>query len=286
MLNDEFGLNLTFATLASYIKYPNHGVPTKDQIAKHKIGVFDSELEYFNRIVDECGLLINNEVVRHPLCYLMEAADSICYLTMDIEDGYSKGLITLQDYYNILKDIPSISEKITEIYEDKKVYYKNDITKIVNFRIHIIWKLVELAINNFINHLDEIEAGTFNNELIFLDENQLAEKLKAICSTKILTSRDVNSLEVTGFSVMKGLLDYYIEFLFHEDKKYRSRAVAVLSKSLLEIAFEENDMTGEDRKFVKLNDYYKLRIIVDFISGMTDQFALNHFQKISGQKII
>lgn len=285
MLNDIYGLNLTYATLASYIKYPNFGSLDDNVIAKHKIGVFDSEVDFFKKIVKNCGLEIGENVVRHPLCYLMEAADSICYLTMDIEDGYSKGLFDLKYLYEELENIPSVSTALKKIYEDKDRVYKNDLTKVVNFRIKIIQELVLLAVDNFNSNLDKIESGNYNRELIFDDKNGLAKKLQKICVSKIFRYREINSLEITGHSVIKGLLDYYIDFIFHKDKKYRKRALPLISESILKIAYEENNLFGEDAEFDNLNDYFKLRIIVDFISGMTDQFALNHYQKISGQKI-
>ena len=285
ILNDIYGLNLTYATLGSYIKYPNYGSLDENVIAKHKIGVFDSEIEFFERIIENCGLKIGKEVVRHPLCYLMEAADSICYLTMDIEDGYSKNLFDLEYLYKELKSVPNLKNDLKTIFKDKNNIYKNDTTKVVNFRIKIIQQLVLLAVDNFNKNLDEIEKGNYNEELIFDDKNELAKKLQKICIDKIFKFREINSLEITGHSVIKGLLDYYIDFIFHKDKKYRKRVIPLISESILKIAYEENNLSGKDAKFDNLNDYYKLRIIVDFISGMTDQFALNHYQKISGQKI-
>jgi dGTPase len=284
-LNDIFGLNLTYATLAAYIKYPNYEEIDKDILSKHKVGVFTSEIDAFKEISDNCGLNINGKVNRHPLSYLMEAADSICYLTMDIEDGYAKNLINLEYYYNKLKNIPELNEKIQYIYEDQNNYYKNDTTKIINFRIQIIQKLVLLAVDNFIENLDEIEKGNYNKELIFDDPNKLAETLEGICVDKVFKYREINSLEITGHSVIKGLLEYYIKFLFHENKAYRKRALALISNSILKVAFEESKLYNENAKFENLSDYYKLRVIVDFVSGMTDQYALNHFQKINGQKI-
>lgn len=285
ILNDIYGLNLTYATLAAYIKYPNYGSIDDNIIAKHKIGVFDSEIEFFELIVEECGLKTGQNIARHPLCYLMEAADSICYLTMDIEDGYSKNLFNLEYLYEKLKDIPSLKNDLKIIYEDKENVYKNDTAKVVNFRIKIIQQLVLLAVDNFNNKLDEIEKGNYNEELIWDDKNNLASSLQKICVDKIFKFRDINSLEITGHSVIKGLLDYYIDFIFHKDKKYRKRVIPLISESILKIAYEENNLVGDEAKFDNLNDYFKLRIIVDFISGMTDQFALNHYQKISGQKI-
>ena len=285
ILNDAYGLNLTFATLGAYIKYPNCTSINKSNIETKKIGVFQSEKKYFEQIITECGLYIDGRNVRHPLCYLMEAADSICYLAMDIEDGFNKGIYDIDFLYSIYKDIPSISNRINELYKDEESKYKNDITKVVNFRIEIIQQLALLAVSNFEKNIDAIEAGTYGKELIFDDENKLAEKLFEICESKIFKYREITSLEITGHSVVSGLLDYYIRFVFHSDKKYRRRAQSLLSQSLLKAAFEENNLP-EDSSIDSLSDYYKLRLIVDFISGMTDQFALNHYQKISGQKII
>jgi dGTPase len=285
ILNDLFGLNLTYATLGAYIKYPNYEEIDDTKIAKHKIGVFYSEIEYFKIIAEECGLHFNGEYLRHPLCFLMEAADSICYLTMDIEDGYSKQLLTLDDYFEKLKSNPRVNEKLKIIFEDTAEYYKNDITKIVNFRIHLIQQLVILAVDNFIKNLDDIEKGNYHKELIFDDEYNLALTLRNFCIEKIFKYREINSLEVTGHSVIKGLLDYYIYFIFHPDKKYRKRATQLISESIIKVACIECGV-NEDYSIDKLTDYYKLRVIIDFVSGMTDQYALNHYQKISGQKII
>ncbi len=213
-----------------------------------------------------------------------------------------------EDYYNQLLDKFSISnenDKITRLtsamilqknvtenscfYENKNIGFSfpkgYDITKIVNFRIHLIQQLVILAVENFVNNLDDIEKGKYHEELIFNDEHNLAKTLREFCGEKIFKYREINSLEVTGHSVIKGLLDYYIYFIFHQDKKYRKRATQLISESIIKVACEECGIT-EDYSIDKLTDYYKLRVIIDFISGMTDQYALNHYQKISGQKII
>lgn len=358
ILNDCFGLNLTYATLASYIKYPNYNeIIKKDKLEKKKRGIFQSEKEYYIKIAKECGLMSGEDFLRHPLCYLMEAADSICYLAMDIEDGFNKKIYDIDYLYEIFKEIPSIKKKIIEIYEDKEKFYKNVITQIVNFRIKIIQTLVDLAFENFEKNIDEIENGNYKKELIFDDANLLAKKLQQICVEKIFKSRDIVSLEITGHSVITGLLDYYINFVFHKDEKYKERVANLISDSIIRAAIEENiEIIWEKRineyisalenpkeishhdeikkvlsetksliakyreikeqlnsdenineiekleikkrtidcmlksiikpKLDDLNDYYKLRVIVDFITGMTDQYALNHFQKISGQKII
>lgn len=238
----------------------------------------------------------------------------------------------------------------------------------------MIQELVDSTIKEFIDNLEEIENNKYDRELIDEQQNSLVNILNNICKDKIFTSRDINSLELTGHSVMNGLLDYYIDFLILKDNKaYNKRATTMISSSIVDIAIDENfDAIIEKRKKelkkelkkkdnkeklkkinkfeselkaseIKLNgiekelkeleerlnnnsdnnniikivklkedkkssifeikqkklnlwqevkpnindldDYYKLRIIVDYISGMTDQFALNHYRKISGQKI-
>ncbi|HEV7645202.1 MAG TPA: dNTP triphosphohydrolase [Pyrinomonadaceae bacterium] len=285
ILNDLYGLNLTYATLGAYIKYPNVGKIDKRNIETKKVGVFSSEKDCFLKIAEECGLNVNGRIVRHPLCYLMEAADSICYLVMDIEDGYNTGLFDLEYLHEELKNIPSVKNKLEEIITDDEKYPGNT-TKIVNIRIHIIQTLVNLAIANFEGNIDEIENGTYNKELIDEDENLLAAKLQSITRDRIFGSRDITSLEITGHSVIGGLLDHYFEYLFHENDKYFNRAITLISGSIKKAAaFEEGKFEGGKANVKDLSDYSKLRMVVDFVSGMTDQYALSHYQKISGQKI-
>ena len=276
-LNDKSGLNLTFATLATYLKYPNSGSLDNLIISKKKRGVFQSESAELANIAKACNLFAAANIVRHPLCYLMEAADSICYLVMDIEDGYSRKLFTFDFLQGSLSEINGIPEAIEKI-KRKLNGYGDDITLMVNFRFYLIQQLVRLAIANFLENYDRITAGNYNKELIYDDHNKLAESLQKFCIKNIFPSRDITSLELTGHSVLSGLLNYYLEFIFSNNKNYRRRAQGLISQSILRTAFIENGLP-ERSDVTALNDYYKLRVIVDFISGMTDQFALEHYQK-------
>lgn len=280
VLDDAFGLNLTFATLGSYIKYPNFGNTNDHVLKNHKRGVFQSEKNYFEKIANNCNLLIKGEYIRHPLAFLMEAADSICYLVMDIEDGFNKNWYEYNDLKKFFSKVPTLKKFLNDL-NIKHKGPKLEVTKMVKLRIEIINRLVELATSNFLKNLDSIYKGTYEEELIFENEAELAHTLKDFCDQHILPNREILSLEMTGHSVLKGLLDYYTTFLFHSDKKYRKKGKGMISNSIIRAALIENKVSDFD----KLKDYYKLRVIVDYISGMTDQFALNHFQKISGQKI-
>ena len=285
ILNDATGLNLTYATLAAYTKYPNAGIIDKKKISTKKRGVFQTEKKYLDQISKECGLFVGGNIVRHPLCYLMEAADSICYLVMDIEDGFNKGWYNFDFILSKLKHIKGLQQAVNKIKKDKLNGYGDEITLMVNFRIYLIQRLVDLAYDNFIKNIGKISKGTYQKELIKDDPQNLWEALQTFCIKEIFPKRDVTSLELTGHSVLTGLLNHYIDCIFYKGKDYQRRAASLMSGSILRIAFVENKLP-EKSNIDKLDDYFKLRIIVDFISGMTDQFALNHYQKLSGQKII
>ncbi|PWS33309.1 dGTP triphosphohydrolase [Pedobacter paludis] len=281
VLHDPYGLNLTYATLASYIKYPNDGEPNKSKLKNHKRGVFQSEKNYFEKIAAACKLVKGGEFLRHPLAFLMEAADSICYLIMDIEDGFNKGWYKFRDIKDYFQQVDCIREFVLEL-DDKYPGAEFEITKMVNFRIKIISILVNIATDNFLRHQQEIYQGSYNDELIFEKGNDLAAKLKQFFIDNIVSNREIISLEITGNSVLSGLLDHYITYLFHDEEKYRVKAQGMISHSIIRACLLENEVASFD----ELTNYFKFRVIVDYISGMTDQFALDHYQKISGQKII
>lgn len=269
-VNDCYGLNLTCPTLAACVKYPNFGEIDKSRIETKKVGVFQSEKSYIQSIAEKCGLMVDGRMVRHPLCYLVEAADSICYLTMDLEDGFKNNLYSLDMLSEAIgQDFPQIYDILKEVIPDK--------AKITNIRNSLITKLVETAFHNFEIHIEEIEKGTYNQELIFSD-SPLANHLQIFCIEKIFSIESIYELEMLGSNVLRGLLDFFITSLFIKGKEYRKRALKLLSNSIVEVALKECQVA----RFEELPDYYQLRVVVDHLSGMTDRYALKVFRKISG----
>ncbi len=284
VLDNAFGLNLTYGTLGTFLKYPNADNINGSILALSKRGVFQSERNYLDEIVTGCKLNNGKTPFRHPLAFLMEGADSICYLVMDIEDGFNKGWYD----YGYIKDALAHIEGLKQFFdalENEKIEHGEEMTRVVRTRIHLMSRLVKLAVDNFVKNLPDICTGTYNNELIKDDMTGLQKALNQICIDKIFPNREIQSLELTGHSILTGLLDYYIDFIFDSSKHYLKRAQGMISSGILRAAFIENNLPDKS-KIDELNDYFKLRIIVDYIAGMTDQFALNHYQKLSGQKII
>lgn len=294
-LNDLYGLNLTHACLAAYLKYPNIGEGNKDspEIACHKHGVFTTEMKYLEMIGKACSMEIKqNAYKRHPLSFFVEAADSICYLIMDIEDGINKDWYTYADLKNIFSSEIS-NQKITTIFQEIEAKHEGlkipPRKQIVDFRVAIISYLVALAVKNFIENAEAIENGKYDKELIEDDDERVAVTLQMFCRKKILSKREIEYLELTGNSVITGLFDIYIKLMFHHNKKFRNRAKGMISKAILlanikenNLGFEEEDL--DDFDIENLSIETRLRIILDYVSGMTDKFALNHYKKLSGQQ--
>lgn len=301
------GLNLTCASLGAFMKYPNAALKeNKDAyIGLHKHGVLNTERDVLDKVINACSLpVVNDVVVRHPLSFLMEAADSICYLTMDIEDGLKKQLLTLDKMAKCIENFRKekgidFDEKAANLYNDiSELANENDINdrkRIMSLRTSIMGYLIDLALTNFINNIARIETGEYKNELIKDDSNGIAKALGKVCKQFILNSRDVISLEITGKSVIYGILDAYVKMFFSDDENLRNRAKRLISKTIFLTTLQEHlEKTGSkdmaDNAYDKFDvkDFSaeeKLRILRDYVSCMTDKFALNHYRKLSGQQI-
>ena len=306
------GLNLTYSTLAAYMKYPNIGEKDKKgYIGLHKHGVFWSEEKLFNKIIHECNLVLSGNIVkRHPLSYIVEAADSISYLTMDIEDGYNLKWFSFDTMISCInkylnkelkegdepKNILKIINYKSRGYAEERIITGANKKAAIDFRVAMIQYLVNLAVDNFQKHIDEIDSGSYNHELIEDDSNNVAKALNDFSKQYIISRREICSEEMTGRTVLNGLLDQLSYYAFHEEVAYRNKVKSLISRSRLEIAIHENSFSDQEYKFFddkelydydikELGSYGRWRLIVDFVSGMTDKYAVCLYQKLSGNSI-
>jgi len=271
-------------TLSSFLKYPNLSNELNNAGYRKKLGVYQSEKKFIEIIREETELTN----VRHPLAFLMEAADTISYQLMDIEDGFNRGLFRINDIYEFVintgnKRVAKLFKKMREEKYNSLVSFNKERTAIVKLRIHLIQIQITHTIDKFLNNLNNIENGEYMAELVYDDdEGGIAETLKKFLEEKIFTQREIQSLELTGCSVIKGLLNHFVPEIIenpHPDRAYRLWTMISQSLRYL-IEFE----TGK-KKLHEVDNYFKLRIIVDFVSGMTDKFALSLYQKLEGIKI-
>lgn len=276
------GLRLTCATLASFTKYPKESVipktidttRVKNKIYK-KFGFFQSEVDIFNIIAEETGLKkrVNDDNIiwwcRHPLTFLVEAADDICYRIMDLEDGFRLGLLSFNDTHDLL--YPIIGKEELRNFNERD---QND--KIGYLRAKVINSLIKEITAVFLDEEEKIMNGSFESDLLSLipSGNQL-ETIKKISVEKIYSLPSVVERESAGFEVLAGLLDAFIRAVndLAEGKKS--------ARSLNHIKLFPNQFTDQSGK--PADDLYlRLLNIIDFVSGMTDSYAVSLYRKIKG----
>lgn len=276
------GLRLTYAALGAFTKYPKESLlpektdlsHTKGKIYK-KFGFFQAEADIFNGIAEEIGLSKrdNKDNIlwwnRHPLSFLMEAADDICYRIMDLEDGFRQGLLSYGETYDLL--YPIIDETELRSFDERD---END--KIGYLRAKAINCLIRQITEAFLDEEGNILEGKLETDLIsLLKAGEQLEIIKKISIEKIYSYSSVVERESAGFEVLGGLLDAFIRAVndFAEGRKS--------ARSMNHIKLFPNQFTDEKGK--PSDDLYlRLLNIIDFVSGMTDSYAVSLFRRIKG----
>lgn len=268
------GFVLTYATLASIVKYP-----FSSQLAgsKQKFGFFLSEEAGFQKIAQELGLKQTSRegaplrFCRHPLVYLVEAADDICYQMMDIEDAHKLKILTTQETKDLYLRFfaPEKMEHIQSIC--KMVDDTNE--QIAYLRSSAIGVLVSECVNTFIENEKLILDGAFQGTLI----QQLSPRVRGAyenCShtafEKIYCSKDVVDIELAGYQVITTLIDLMIEAVRYPEKAYSQLLINRVSSQY----------------YIQAPTLYeKIQAVLDYISGMTDVYALDLYRKINGNSL-
>lgn len=311
-LGDTDGLNLTYATLGAYMKYPNiQRKMVDDYVGNKKHGVFHSEIQLFNNIVDSCSLRIGNKIKRHPLTFLLEAADTISYLVMDLEDGIAtekksftqvlnninvyiyKHIDKTNEVLNLSRDIYNPSTE--NFYVEKLIQMQestNNAKKIVNFRVALINYFMKLVINNFIENLEKIDNGRYNYELLYDDPLQIAKLLGDFERKNVFNLYHIVSAELTGEAVIKGILNIVIpKVVGYKTAKDDNRIFEFLPYNMIQLIHQECGLYDpkKNEEFIyqmeHIPTYWRLRLVVDWIAGMTDKYALETYQRLSGMKL-
>jgi dGTPase len=266
------GFALTYSTLASIVKYPYESVLAK----KPKFGFFQSEKEDYRIIANQLGIELkpgNQDLyMRHPLVYLVEAADDICYQIMDLEDAFKLGILSYAETKNLylgFYDTELDKRQIENIEATlKRVTDKNE--QISYLRAGVIGKLIYESIRIFTENEKDILQGDFAGSLIGALQSNLAEAMntvKAISFSRIYAHRSVVEIEIAGYKIIGTLLEEFVGAIMNPIDMYSKKILSLLP---------EQYKTESD------SEYLKIQSIVDFVSGMTDVFALDLYRKIKG----
>jgi dGTPase len=275
----EYGFKLTHATLGAFTKYPCPALfNARDNSKKSqkKYGFFATEATLFKEVADQIGLVNKEKFVwsRHPLAFLVEAADDICYSIIDLEDGCRLGLLTFEEVIELLS--PILKDKL----DKKKLSYKSGLNeKLGILRAMVIGELIEAGTKVFIENEVNILNGTFDEALTDQCEHKGALKtISKISIEKIYRARHVVEIEAAGFEILPGLLEEFGKASDALLKKNLEKKYINLSK-LFPIETTQAILTKPD------NIYLQFREVVDFISGLTDKHALSLYRKIKGFEI-
>lgn len=266
------GFALTYSTIASIIKYPYSSLSAQ---GKNKFGFFATEEDTIREVATELGLKQLDEdplrYARHPLVYLVEAADDICYQIMDIEDacklhilGYDEAQGLIQGFFadDELREIQHVANTIGDPNE-RMGYLRS---KAINL-------LVEEAASLFLDAEEAILAGTFEGSLIQHLSPRLLSAYQACSRTayaKIYSAREVVDVELAGHRIFSALLDQLIEAQMHPDHLYSRTLLSRVSSQ-----YEMNHPTV----------YGRIQSSLDYISGMTDIYALDLYRRITGMNL-
>jgi dGTPase len=280
LLNSSAGLSLTHATLGAFTKYPcgSSTDPEKGRKSQKKYGYYQSEKQLFREVAETLGLIELKPGcwARHPLAFLVEAADDICYSIIDLEDGCRLGLISYEETENLLAQILRGDFKKEKL---NKLGSQNE--KIGVLRAMAIGKLVEQCTNIFLENEAGILNGTFDRALT--DQTLAKDTLDQISKTsieKIYRSRQVVEIEASGHEVLPGLLSEFIQagqFTIEKNNGSRNTIPRKYFNVLLLFPMEIQSQLSRTSTFYEL-----LRIILDHVSGLTDKHALSVYRKIKG----
>ncbi|MFP4041630.1 MAG: deoxyguanosinetriphosphate triphosphohydrolase [Bacteroidales bacterium] len=272
------GFALTYTTLASLIKYP---YASDFNPQKPKYGYFQSEKETFQSIADELGLIKLNSspevYARHPLAFIVEAADDICYEIMDIEDAHKLNILTTERTHDLLCNFFSEKDDRDFFIRKESVFREVSDTneRIAYLRASVINKLVRETAQIFLDNYDKIMKGEFNFSLIDKLHGE-SKKAFSVCKelaiNEIYNHRSVVKIELTGYNVLGTLLKAYTKAVFNPGEKYSRKLL-----SFLPMQFRIDNTSA--------STYEKTRSVIDFVSGMTDLYAVDLFKDIEGIRL-
>lgn len=267
------GFVMTYSTLASIVKYPHESAAAGSH---GKFGFFGSERDTYVRIAEEMGirrLSAQGEPLRyarHPLVYLVEAADDICYEIMDIEDAHKLKILSYGETADLLLGFfdGATRERILRRIDDEQLTDDNE--KVVYMRSCVIGCLEHECVEAFIKHEPEILDGSFAGCL--LDHisdvpREAYRRCTSVSKSRIYCSKPVLDVELSGYKIMATLMEQMTEAAVHPGRFY--------SKQLIGRVSSQYDIGSEDLET-------RIMAVIDYISGMTDVYALDVYQKING----
>ncbi len=271
----EGGMRLTAASIGALVKYPWTSPAEPGERKRGKFNIYQAELPYFEAVAAELGLTQKGPQhwARHPLSYLMEAADDICYAILDLEDAVEIGILEVRQFEDLLGPLAGL---------DKLMGIKDDGRRCAAMRGVLIGRCVDAVADGFMRHLDEIMAGDFRaKDLIAILPEDLCRVLhdaKELASERIYRHRSKVVKEIAAYPCLGVLLDVLVPSA-HAFCSQGPAALSVRQRTELALLDQRPLEKGESL----YSAYMKL---LDYIGGMTDNYAANLAREVSGVGIL
>jgi dGTPase len=306
-------LNLSYTQVLSVLKYTRGAYEDKPKdgafnYLKKKPGFYFSEAELIKNLQEKLEV---EQGHRFPITYIMEAADDISYLTADLEDAVEKGILTLDTVYTLIvdeckkKDESYLIGVIQKRYEQAK---KNDEPYVFNMfftliRATLVGDLVKHVAKIYVDNHEAVFNGSFDAALLEYDKEskyyKAIEILQDISYKYIYQHPEVQELELQGYAIINTLLDIYKPLLELTSEDFTKlldgktidcfvsmRLIKrISSKQIVAYKSDVNNLDKNlEEKFILLEWYFRVRLIIDYISGMTDDFALHEYKLLTATK--
>ncbi|RPJ45181.1 MAG: dNTP triphosphohydrolase, partial [Candidatus Latescibacterota bacterium] len=267
MARERGGMRLTTATIGAFCKYPRASLLSEEtgtRRSARKFGFFQSEREVFREAADRLGLLPLSERsdwwCRHPLAFLVEAADDICYQILDLEAGYRLGKVRFDDARDLLGAIAADEGADAEPAGDRK-------SAIGHLRARAIDVLVREVADLFLREEDAVRRGVFDESLVSaIPSKKKVDAITELVAAECYRADEVLEIEIAGYEVIGALLERFVAAALRPSRPEHDRIRARMPELFLP----------------ESSDYAKILRVTDFVSGMTDSYAVSLFRRFGG----
>ncbi len=279
---DQYGgMRLTCATLGAFAKYPTASLVDKrpEGVAGKKFNFFTAEKELFAELAENCRLIEVGPLAwkRHPLSYLVEAADDIAYLIVDFEDGLRLGMVSydeLESFFLPLIDSPEAAKYVKKL--------ETPVVKAEFLRAQAIGSLVRKVSEAFVRNHDTLLAGDLLMPLTdYIDCKDVLVKLRKRSAEGIYNHRQVAEVTAAGFEMVSGMLDIFVPSVEEIAGEAAGSGKASYRAKRVSAMLPEYALKTADSEWMT-SPYLRLLGVLDYISGMSDSYAVSLYQKLKG----
>ncbi len=294
-LVNEHGMNLTYALLNTIVKYPVSSCrmcPSSGDIKEKKMGFFYAEQSLYETIAEEMGTYGK----RHPLTFILEAADDIAYKTADIEDAFKKGFISYEKLKEELEKAQSKSKtELSRLDPVGMLVHQHDnalargventqLYAVQNFLVRLQSSLLFCATFGFTKNYEQIMEGTYGNDIFYNTYGQwVMDALGDIAYRYAFISKPILQMEAAAGTILNFLLDRFVPAVLYYDTDV---PLQMMDKKLVALISENYRQTYHNyaKKCSSQEEklYLRLLLVTDFVSGMTDSYAKDLYQKLNG----